>query len=189
MPCCFSKKDNLEIFSLNSCVNKYSFLLNPLWIYNLHVTFCLETLLMILRQLCHGLRPSIPRGPCTPKQSTASLSNHGSSYCCWQLTPVPSAEGIRWEWARRSAGANQRRPYRVLYPNRELFKVADSKKIRRKNHEGRYTKEEEDCHSTSSDKQKHIQSSHQISFPCLRLLPVCPSLSTVRPQTRSLNVE
>lgn len=38
-------------------------------------------------------------------------------------------------------------------------------------------------------KQKHLQTSHQISFLCLHLLPVCPSLSTVGPQTHNLNDE
>lgn len=85
---------------------------------------------MILRQWCHGLRSTIPRGPCPVKQSTASLSNHGSSYCCWQAAPIPSAGGIRWEWVRRSTGANPRRPHHVPQPSRELLKVADSKEIR-----------------------------------------------------------
>lgn len=109
---------------------------------------------MILRQQCHGLRSTIPRSPCPVKQSTASLSNHGSSYCCWQAAPIPSAGGIRWEWVRRSTGANPRRPYHVPQPSRELLKVADSKEIRRENHDGRYTKEEEGCLHTSSDKAK-----------------------------------
>lgn len=62
----------------------------------------LETLLMIFKATVSW--PMIPRGPCTPRQSTASLSNPGSSYCCWQLTPVPGAGGIRWEWARGLCG-------------------------------------------------------------------------------------
>lgn len=36
IPWCFSR--TTYCFSLRSCVNKYSFLLNPLWIYNLPVT-------------------------------------------------------------------------------------------------------------------------------------------------------
>lgn len=56
---------------------------------------------MTLRRLCHVTQASVTRGPCTPKHSTAPLSNPGSSYCCWQLRPVPSAGGIRWEWVRR----------------------------------------------------------------------------------------
>lgn len=133
--------------------------------------------------LCHALEPSIPGGPCTPKQSTGSLSNPGSSYCCWQLTPVPSAGGIRWEWMKRSKGANQRRPCCVPYPNRELLEVADGKKIRREKHD-----REENCLHTSSDKAKTppIQPSHILP---LSLLPVCPSLSTVGPQMHNLNDE
>lgn len=109
----------------------------PLWLYNLPLTPLLGNSDDNFKVTVSWTRPSIPRGPRTPKQSAASLSNHGSSYCCWQLTPVPSAGGIRWEWVRRSTGANRRRPRRVPYPNGELLEVADGKKIGREKHEGR----------------------------------------------------
>lgn len=40
-------------------------------------------------------------------------------------------------------------------------------------------------------KQKHLNPPppHHMSFPCLHLLPVCPSLSTAGPQTHNLNDE
>ena len=46
-----------------------------------------------------------------------------------------------------------------------------------------------DCLHTSSDKGKTVRSSHHTSFLCLRLLPVCPSLSSEGPQSHNLNDE
>lgn len=144
---------------------------------------------MILRQWCHGLRSTIPRGPCPVKQSTASLSNHGSSYCCWQAAPIPSAGGIRWEWVRRSTGANPRRPHHVPQPSRELLKVADSKEIRGRIMTAGTQKRRSAAFTLHLTKQNTLNPPHHISFPCLHLLPACPSLSTAGPQMHNLNDE
>lgn len=147
----------------------------------------------ILKRSVSWTQASIPWGSCTPKQSTASLSNPGSSYCCWQLTPVPSVRGIRWEWVRRSTEANQRRPCHVPYPNRQLLEVADGKKI---SEEGE-TRRQVDTRGGGllshliwqSKNTRNLNSSRHTYFPCLRVLPVCPSLSTAGPQTHNLNDE
>lgn len=119
---CCSWRRTTYIFSVVAHVNKYSFLPCPLWIYNLSVTPVLGNS-DDFQDL--GLDSMVSA---SLKQPAASLSNPGSSYCCWQLTPAPSNGGIRWEWVRRSKGTNQRRPLCVPRPKRELLIVADSKK-------------------------------------------------------------
>lgn len=92
MPCCFSRRTTYS-FALSSCVNKCSFLLNPLWIYDLPVTLCLETPLMILRQLCHGHGPSIPRGPSLHPEAVHSLFINP-----WQLLLLLAAPSYPQCW-------------------------------------------------------------------------------------------
>lgn len=125
--------------------------------------------------------------------STASLSNPGSSYCCWQPTPVPSAGGIGWAWVRRSTGANQRRPCCVPCSSRELLEVADCKKTSEEGETWRQVDRRGGGLTShfiwQSKNTRNLQSSHHVSFPCLCLLPVCPSFSTVGPQTHNLNDE
>ena len=91
---------------------------------------------------------------------------------------------------RRSTGANQLRPCRVPYPRRG---VADGKKISEEGETWRQVDRSERgggcCLHTSSDKAKTVKPSHHTSFLCLRLLPVCPSLSTAGPQGQNLNDE
>lgn len=105
------------------------------------------------------------------------------------LSPVLEGLGeSEWGGIR---GANQRRPCRVLYPNRELLIVADGKKIPKEGDTLRQVDRRGGgllSHLIWQSKNtRNLESSHHTSSPSLRLLPVCPSLSTVGPQTHNLN--
>lgn len=145
----------------------------------------LETPLIILKRLVSCTRALDFTGvPAPLKQSTASLSNPGSSYCCWQPTPVASAGGIRWEWVRRSTGANQRRPCRVPLPNGELWKLLMVRIYGGRNMKAgrqKRTTRRRTAFTLHPTEHKHLRSSHHVSYRGLRLLPMCPSLSTVGP--------
>lgn len=92
-----------------SLVSKCSFLLNPIWIYNLPLTPFLRNTADDLKETVSWSPALISLGPCTPKQSTASLSNPSSSYCCWQLT----SQCLR-DWVRVSEEEYRGQPKETL---------------------------------------------------------------------------
>lgn len=91
--CFFSIKDNLQVSSQVVSMTVGSGVA-PRWISNQTMTLSLETV-DVLKAAEGSLRPPIPWGLCTLRQSAASSSHRGSSYCCWQLIPVPRAGEIR----------------------------------------------------------------------------------------------
>lgn len=121
---------------------------------------------MIWRKLCHGVQlwfhwvPAPQSSPQPLYQTLAAPIVVGSS--------LLSAWGIGWEWVRRSTGANQRRPYRVPYANRELSE----------RQEGWYKRWGGIAFTTYLAKQEHQRSPfHSHILPILSLTP-CASTTT-----------